>query len=814
MTDELDDLKEFPRDMYLRGDASTQIALTIGRQGRVGVDPDVVVLNVPEEYAEIDGKRLSTLEISTVADIASISTRNLNNRVVRVLGGTTIGDGLGGDYYYRSTGKSGVTVDGYKLIAGPGADDYLERLSGINGNSVSVANVAALPSSPQGSSHYVQTNRLTYSYRGAAWVTDGYSTVDTDAQWGAMTEMVDDQIVRHKAREAFYIYNSSSTTWSWAGGNQTHSNDDSIPTVSNSTRLFHGLDSRLGGEFVRTVDGTTRLVDQSRNGTPRPLEPGRSYKFEASADYIELPKASGEFDFSTDSFSFSCVTKATSAVSNFLFSNATSDTTYGWYIRLSTLSVVANVGTGPVKARITYVADFSVWRVITITWNAGTQTLKLYVDGTEQGSVTQAIISGSSDSSIGLTFGALRSSSSTFVPYGGYAFGLRLFSRLITTTEITAIANHKGPTDTSIYLKCDESSGTTSYDSSGNGNDGTIVATTISTFHDSSANGQYSFQNEVGYTLSGSVYVPRDELNTSRDVQGNALQYTGQASHDPIISSPCGTFDGTGDVITYGDTGLLVTSLSMWIKQEVDNQQILTLQDSTATAITVVAGVLTFGGSLSVSEIKVDSVVLTASGAGALLNDNSWHLLELALTSISGSSVKLGTDSSAFGNFQLADFNINNTELSSAICAGSGTTIYDTSGNSKNGTLTTASASAFWNNNQNKTETLVKNGYRRTGSVNIPMLLDGSNAADGGAKTHGPGTLAPGQSLDLTCGEGNSPLGQSINSLLTSTTYAQGDGNNSSTLFVNTTTNGDSRLQIFNSVLTGSDLNKLNKDVS
>lgn len=49
----------------------------------------------------------------------------------------------------------------------------------------------------------------------------------------------------------------------------------------------------------------------------------------------------------------------------------------------------------------------------------------------------------------------------------------------------------------SLY-KCDEQSGTTSYDSSGNDRHGTIINATLSTFH--STQSFYSYQNEVGYS--------------------------------------------------------------------------------------------------------------------------------------------------------------------------------------------------------------------------------------------------------------------------------------------------------------------------
>ncbi len=107
---------------------------------------------------------------------------------------------------------------------------------------------------------------------------------------------------------------------------------------------------------------------------------------------------------------------------------------------------------------------------------------------------------------------------------------------------------------TGWFYKMDENSGTTCYDSSGNGNHGTIIdAITVSPEQDTNSIHQYqdvkSWHNDVGYSLdiSGTypVYIPRDENNVLKDVLGNNLQYKGRVpSKAKFVNSPC--FLGNG----------------------------------------------------------------------------------------------------------------------------------------------------------------------------------------------------------------------------------------------------------------------------
>jgi hypothetical protein len=130
---------------------------------------------------------------------------------------------------------------------------------------------------------------------------------------------------------------------------------------------------------------------------------------------------------------------------------------------------------------------------------------------------------------------------------------------------------------------------------------------------------------------------------------------------DDIDSGYALKFDGTNDVVIVGDTGLSVTYVEFYIRSIIDNQEIFTLANSTATSVMVDSGTLTFGASLTESSIEVDGVSKSAAAAGALINDNTWHKVSFVLASISASDFRMGTTSGGFGNILLDEFKLNST---------------------------------------------------------------------------------------------------------------------------------------------------------
>jgi hypothetical protein len=96
----------------------------------------------------------------------------------------------------------------------------------------------------------------------------------------------------------------------------------------------------------------------------------------------------------------------------------------------------------------------------------------------------------------------------------------------------------------------DDASETTAYDSSGNGNHGTIVGYASGMLYEGS-DVPYSQQNLVGYSEgASSTFVPRDESDPANDVLGNPLQYTGTVpKYATPVDAPGLTWDGSTQLL-------------------------------------------------------------------------------------------------------------------------------------------------------------------------------------------------------------------------------------------------------------------------
>ena len=175
-------------------------------------------------------------------------------------------------------------------------------------------------------------------------------------------------------------------------------------------------------------------------------------------------------------------------------------------------------------------------------------------------------------------------------------------------------------------------------------------------------------------------------------------------------------FDGTNDVVTFGNLGN-ITNVTLNMIMRVDDNEILTVNGATNGSVKVAAGVLTFGAALSGSNILVDGVSKTAAQAGALLNDNLNHTLAFDLTSIAASDFRLGTDSSAYG-----ELFVNGLTATGHSWTFAGSTVTDTVG-ANNGTITGALwANTGWNAGSNLTmSTNIILGKRRQRAERITI---------------------------------------------------------------------------------------------
>jgi hypothetical protein len=179
--------------------------------------------------------------------------------------------------------------------------------------------------------------------------------------------------------------------------------------------------------------------------------------------------------------------------------------------------------------------------------------VEIYLNGVNEPSTTTgAIPANLNNEDGGFSIGGLISSGALQFFWDGQVFDARIYageSTVLTAAQILSIyedgANNVefAGQDLRANYKLDEGSGTTNYDSSGNENHGTIE-NAVSNW--GVTQDVMSFQNQVGYNLSGAVYIPRDESDLTNDVLGNPLTYTGTRPNDAaLINSSCLTADGT-----------------------------------------------------------------------------------------------------------------------------------------------------------------------------------------------------------------------------------------------------------------------------
>lgn len=599
------------------------------------------------------------------------------------------------------------------------------------------------------------------------------------------------------------------------------------------------LDSNASSHdtYTRVVDGQPRLRDYSTTGTQRDLQPGRCYAPDGVSDYLSCPHLSGSETVtsssgtSTPSISagridltagtiwdivlsdgtrYNCdegdgvvaldssgngnhgtITNATLST----FHDTTSNDQYSWqnqvgYSRArqfaSGETITLNDG-----AALQFTGDYSVsgWVYLrsgtgfsTICgrwgssqgWMAGISTnrIRVYRDTaylqsnatlnynqwyhvvvTANGATCSIYIDGSLDRSGNLTGGKSTHTNAYMAPeIGRYYAGMAgtflgmlhnvvVYDTAISSGDVTSLYGNTVPGTPVGRWTLQGLSTDPIADLSGNGNNGTATGTTV-------------------------PMLPRDESDTTKDISGNTLQYSGRCPVEHNLSGiPCLTLDGTNDIVDIGDISSSIDDITIWVKQQADNQEILSLQNSSSTVIRVSSGVLTFGGSLTLSQAYVDDVAVSVATAGATLNDNGWHKLRAVLSSaVSASDLQIGGYGATVGNISVAGLQVGASGADGhwPIEEGPGdstdnVTCYDVSGNGNNGTITNGTVATVWSTRDKGPAYTVENGYRSEDGVLVPALADGSNAANGSAITSGPGVMPPGHIADPTQGESNVP---------------------------------------------------------
>lgn len=204
------------------------------------------------------------------------------------------------------------------------------------------------------------------------------------------------------------------------------------------------------------------------------------------------------------------------------------------------------------------------WYHVVGVYNSANSTVKIYINGSEAASTTTGTIPSSiGDDGGRIHIGAEDSTGGVTGYYDGIIDEARIYNRILTSSEITQLYEWAAPP--SIYLKLDEKSGTSVYDSSGNDKTGTISSGTW-------ANGKYGggldFNGNVDHVSVDSPGLPTRDFSYSVWVNLDAnYNNTILESTNGAISSTVGHefliwIDTGSKIRVYLDDTLVVTSPS------------------------------------------------------------------------------------------------------------------------------------------------------------------------------------------------------------------------------------------------------------
>ena len=336
----------------------------------------------------------------------------------------------------------------------------------------------------------------------------------------------------------------------------------------------------------------------------------------------------------------------------------------------------------------------------------------------------------------------------------------------------------------SQYL-CNEESGSTAYDIGDNAAHGTITNATLASFHSTSASVLTNRNNDVGYRLSGSVYIPATSSTLAAD--GNALTHTGKCPQPGYAPQKCVKGDGTSVVVATQSINIGTSdfTITFWAK-------------GTALAPRIAVYTSTFAiyflgsAAISVYDYTTAGVVLTGNW-----ENTSWHKVQVSRASghisiaVDGvvnatntSTSNFGTNTIQFFGFggQCWDGQISNASLSVGgvtyywpLCEGPGSgntnrDIHYLKSDNTSGVLASAivngTVSTIWANATDYTSGVfnwpLRYGYTVNGSgVVVPALLSGATDAAGNAIGQAAGGWASGLQ-NINCLPYTNPLGVNI----------------------------------------------------
>lgn len=184
-----------------------------------------------------------------------------------------------------------------------------------------------------------------------------------------------------------------------------------------------------------------------------------------------------------------------------------------------------------------------------VTYNAGTVIFYMN-DSTESNTVGDGTLTSAGDTQLFGVGTNYRSNGSCVRA----AIGIDTW----TSDEWTAWRNNLTiPDGAWAAYNCNEETGTTGYDRTGNGRSLSLSGITQSSFHATSTDVTDNPANTEGFnflTTEGSAVVPRNDSDQTNDVLGNSLSKTENCPYPATVNTPCITSDGADPHISLPST--------------------------------------------------------------------------------------------------------------------------------------------------------------------------------------------------------------------------------------------------------------------
>ena len=466
----------------------------------------------------------------------------------------------------------------------------------------------------------------------------------------------------------------------------------------------------------------------------RPIQPGRCYNFDGTNDFLNIGDDSGALNLVDDgTIAFWFKRNGAAGGTYHAVYQRFNSSTQGVQIYISNSDNTMGIYTNAVHST-SYVVDTN-WHHYAFVLD--TNLVRFYVDGSLNNTLTSVSFLDFTTPDTGVNDHCIGAFGGSYI--NGKLWGFTGYNTALNAASISGIYNGSySATNLTCLYKMDESTGTTTYDSSTSGIDGTLTNITALTFHATDTGITYSWQNEVGYSDGGSgVLIPRDESDTANDVTGSALDYTGRVKYDfNLVKSNCANFDGTDD---YADAGEAFD-----FNGEFDIRVQFNADDFSGTPAL-------FGGS------GADNLIINSSGTMRTRINNTYYDIS-GITFVTGTDYKVrivrdgsnnltyyvddveyNTVSSATGVFSFRyigsrngssqfwdgtmwDLHISGTGVTTKhypMCEGGGTQLYNVESNQDNATCTNISESVFWGERQDLFHYNIKEGFSKH------MSLDG-----------------------------------------------------------------------------------------